>query len=77
MLSLALLMLINLIMQEDYNILTQFFLPFMFTTCPQLCFLNLLLQINAIIRKFWWAGIQIENPFNPIAQTSGRSRYQG
>jgi hypothetical protein len=24
-------------------------------------------KINAIIRKFWWAGIQDENPTNPIA----------
>jgi hypothetical protein len=24
-------------------------------------------KINAIIRKFWWAGIQEENPTNPIA----------
>jgi hypothetical protein len=24
-------------------------------------------KINAIIRKFWWAGVQDENPTNPIA----------
>jgi hypothetical protein len=24
-------------------------------------------KINSIIRKFWWAGVQAENPTNPIA----------
>jgi hypothetical protein len=28
---------------------------------------TIIAKINAIIRKFWWAGIQDENPTNPIA----------
>jgi hypothetical protein len=38
-------------------------------------------QINTIIRRFWWAGIQEENPTNPITFRSWeditKPTYQG
>jgi hypothetical protein len=71
MLSLVLLKLTSLTMQADCNILILFFLQFLFITC-QLFFLSksFIAKINAIIRKFWWAGIQVENPSNPMAYRS-------
>jgi hypothetical protein len=65
--------LISLIMLVDFSILNLFFLLFLSITCLPFFFSKTFInQINYIIRKFWWAGIQEENNTNHITFISGK-----
>jgi hypothetical protein len=55
-------------MLVDCSTLNLSFLPSLFTICLLSFFSKTFIeQINTIIRRFWWAGVQEEHQTNPIA----------